>query len=69
MDKPADLATPFIEVYQSFPDDLVLHDRKPSTIHPYRYNIVRFEAKRGSGIESSPTHRTGTCAEERDDDR
>src|SRR5207253_3201897 len=38
-----DPATPFAEVYQSFLDDLVLHGRKPSTIHRYRYNIVRFE--------------------------
>jgi hypothetical protein len=43
MDKPADPATPFAEVYQSFLDDLVLHGRKPSTIHRYQYNIVRFE--------------------------
>ena len=43
MDKPADPATPFAEVYQSFLDDLVLHGRKPSTIDRYRYNIVRFE--------------------------
>lgn len=43
MDKPADPATPFAEVYQSFQDDLVKYGRKPSTIHRYRYNIVRFE--------------------------
>jgi hypothetical protein len=43
MDKPADPATPFAEVYQSFLDDLALEGRKPSTIHRYGYNIVRFE--------------------------
>ena len=43
MDKPADPATPFDEVYQSFLDDLALEGIKPSTIHRYRYNIVRFE--------------------------
>jgi hypothetical protein len=43
MDKPADPATPFAEVYQSFLDDLALEGTKPSTIHRYRYNIVRFE--------------------------
>jgi hypothetical protein len=37
MDKPADPATPFAEVYQSFLDDLVKYGRKPSTIHRYRY--------------------------------
>jgi len=43
VDKPADPATPFDEVYQSFLDDLALEGRKPSTIHRYRYNVVRFE--------------------------
>ena len=43
MDKPADPATPFAEVYQSFLDDLAKEGTKPSTIHRYRYNIVRFE--------------------------
>ena len=43
MDKPADPATPFGEVYQAFLDDLANEGRKPSTIHRYRYNIVRFE--------------------------
>ncbi len=42
MDKPADPAAPFGEVYQSFLDDLALEGLKPSTIHRYRYNIVRF---------------------------
>jgi hypothetical protein len=46
MDKPADPATPFNEVYQPFLDDLVKYGRKPSTIHRYRYNIVRFHARR-----------------------
>jgi site-specific recombinase XerD len=43
MDKPADPATPFAEVYQSFLNDLALEGTKPSTIHRYRYNIGRFE--------------------------
>jgi hypothetical protein len=43
MDKPAAPATPFAQVYQSFLDDLALQGAKPSTIHRYRYNIVRFE--------------------------
>jgi len=43
MEKPADPATPFCEVYQSFLDDLKVHGTKPTTIHRYRYNIVRFE--------------------------
>jgi hypothetical protein len=34
MDKPADPATPFGEVYQSFLDDLALEGLKPSTITP-----------------------------------
>ena len=36
MDKPADPATPFGEVYQAFLDDLVRYGRKPSTLHRYR---------------------------------
>ena len=43
MDKPADPATPFAEVYQSFLDDLATKGRKLTTIARYRYNIVRFE--------------------------
>jgi hypothetical protein len=43
MDKPADPAAPFSKVYQSFFDDLTKEGIKPSTIHRYRYNIVRFE--------------------------
>ena len=43
MDKPADPATPFREVYQSFLDDLALHRGKRDTIDKYRYDIVRFE--------------------------
>jgi hypothetical protein len=43
MDTAADPATPFGEVYQPFLDDLALEGTKPSTIHRYRYNIVRFE--------------------------
>ena len=43
MDKPALPATPFREVYQAFFADLAREGRKPSTIHRYRYNIVRFE--------------------------
>ena len=43
MDKPADPATPFGEVYQSFFDDLALEGTKPTTIARYRYNIARFE--------------------------
>ena len=43
MDKPADPASPFGEVYQSFLDDLALEGTKPSMIHRDRYNIVRFE--------------------------
>ncbi len=43
MDKPADPATPFVEVYQAFLDDLTLEGTKPSTIHRCRYNIVQFE--------------------------
>ena len=43
MDKPADPATPFGEVYQAFLDDLALEGTKPRTIYRYHYNIVRFE--------------------------
>jgi len=43
MDTPADSATPLSEVYQAFFDDLANEGAKPSTIHRYRYNIVRFE--------------------------
>ena len=35
MDKPADPATPFGEVYQAFLDDLTLEGTKPRTIYPY----------------------------------
>ena len=47
MDKPADPATPFAEVYHAFLDDLVLEGTKPTTIYRYRYNIVRFERRSG----------------------
>lgn len=43
MDKPADPATPFCEVYQSSLDDLKMHSTKPTTIDRYHYNIARFE--------------------------
>jgi hypothetical protein len=43
MGKPADPAVPFVEVYQSFLDDLATEGTKPSTNHHCRYNIVRFE--------------------------
>ena len=43
MDKPADPATPFAEVYQAFYDDLTKEGIKPSTVARYRYNIGRFE--------------------------
>ena len=43
MDQPADPATPFEEVYQSFLHDLAKEGVKASTLHRYRYNIVRFE--------------------------
>jgi site-specific recombinase XerD len=43
MDKPADPATPFAEVYQAFYIDLAREGTKPSTIARYRYNIGRFE--------------------------
>jgi hypothetical protein len=32
MDKPADSATPFVEVYQSFLDDLARKGRKLTTV-------------------------------------
>jgi hypothetical protein len=43
MDKPADPATPFAEVYQAFLADLATEGTKPSTVQRYRHNIVRFE--------------------------
>jgi hypothetical protein len=43
MDKPADPAPPFDEVYQAFLADLANEGLNRSTIHRYRYNIVRFE--------------------------
>ncbi len=46
MDKPADRATPFAEVYQSLLVDLGRAGAEPSTIHRCRYNIVRFEKRR-----------------------
>ena len=42
MDKPADLATSFTEVYQWFLDDLVLHGRKPSTMSVDGSGLRRF---------------------------
>ncbi len=65
MDKPADPATPFDEVYQSFLDDLALEGRKPSTIDRYRYNIVRFEgwltAKGHPASQLRPRRARATC--------
>ena len=43
MDKPADPATPFREVYQAFFDDLASEGTKPATTARYRHKIVRFE--------------------------
>ena len=44
MDKPADPATPFGEVYQAFLDDLDARGHASQRrSHRYRYNIVRFE--------------------------
>ena len=43
MDKPADPATPFNQVYQAFYADLASEGTKASTIARYRYNIGRFE--------------------------
>jgi hypothetical protein len=37
MDKPADPARPFGEVYQPFLDDLAFEGTKPTTIARYRY--------------------------------
>ena len=55
MDKPADPATPFGEVYQSFLDDLAKEGTKPSTIHRYRYKHrpVRELAERQRGTRRS----------------
>ena len=47
MDKPADPATPFAEVYQAFLADLANEGLKRSTINRYRYNIERFESDPG----------------------
>jgi hypothetical protein len=41
--QPAEPATPLAEVYQPLLAGLVRDGRKPSTIHRYRYNIVRLE--------------------------
>ena len=43
MDKPADPATPFGEVYQAFLDDLAKRAASLQRSRRYRYNIVRFE--------------------------
>ena len=44
MDKPADPAGPFREVYQAFLGAFALEGIKPTTIHCYRYNFARFES-------------------------
>jgi len=58
MDTPADPATPFAEVYQSFLDDLVLNGTKPSTIHRRRYawlGRTRQVAVQRINADGSPT--------------
>jgi hypothetical protein len=40
MDKLADPATPFAEVYQWFHDDLALEGIKPSTIHGTAWGLT-----------------------------
>ena len=43
MNKPADPATPFGEVYQQFLAVLKKHGRKQSTLDKYLYDFIRFE--------------------------
>ena len=51
MDKPADPATPFAEVYQHFLAVLRKHGRKESTLAKYLYDFKRFERwLRASGL-------------------
>ena len=59
MDKPADPATPFGEVYQAFFDDLTLEGTKPTTIARYRYNIVRYRAFRALAGRDGPADDPG----------
>ena len=47
MDKPADPATPFGEVYQAFLDDLALEGTKPSTIYRFHYRAVPWTRRPG----------------------
>ena len=51
MDKPADAATAFGEVYQSFLDDLALEGLKPTTIAP-----ILQAARRGARPAGRRTH-------------
>ena len=58
MDKPADPATPFREVYQQFLDVLKKHGRKDSTRAKYLYDFKRFERwlrETGRPLELPPT--------------
>ena len=43
MNKPADPATPFREVYQQFLAVLKRHGRKQSTLDKYLYDVIRVE--------------------------
>ena len=65
MYKPADPATPFGEVYQSFLDNLALEGLKATTIARYRYNIVRFErwlVETGRPVTLASLERTGRAS-------
>lgn len=61
MDKPADPATSFTEVYQAFFADLAMEGTKHTTIERYRYNIERFErwlVKTGRPVTLAALERT-----------
>jgi hypothetical protein len=57
MDKPADPATPFREVYQHFLTILAKHGRKPTTLAKYLYDYKRFERWLASRVDPSRSHR------------
>ncbi len=59
MDKPADPATPFREVYQHFLAVLKKHGRKESTRAKYLYDYQRFEGwlrQTGRPVTHRPRH-------------
>ena len=56
MDKPADLATPFGEVYQAFLDDLTLEGTTPRTIQASESRSAADDSSRQAMDEAALEH-------------